>query len=413
MMFGDYGALPPEINSARMYAGPGAGSMLAAAAAWDALAGELGAMASGYSSVISELTGTAWIGPAAASMIAAAAPYVAWLSATAIQAEHTASQARVAAAAYETAFAMTVPPPTVAANRVLLLTLVATNFFGQNTPAIAATEAEYAEMWAQDAAAMYGYAGSSTTATALTPFNPPPTTTGLSGPLQQTAAVAEVAATSAGTALSAKFGGLASSPAIWHALARLSSNTLLPGYAAFAQWLEALLPDITPAERTALVRLAGLSYFGMGIAQFIASIAQQTIPGTPGGAGDSGSSVLDSWGPKLRLGAPPGAGAGGAAAVPEQYWERLDRLARPVSAVLGKAGSIGPLSTPSSWDASVRAFHTVPLDQEFDIIGSLANAKANAYLQGMPMTAAGKHAAAADQRYGFRYRVMQRSPSAG
>ncbi|OOK83058.1 pPE family protein [Mycobacterium kansasii] len=96
--------------------------------------------------------------------------------------------------------------------------------------------------------------------------------------------------------------GLASTPAISHALARLSSNTWFPGYAAFAHWLEALLPEITPAERTALVRLAGLSYFGMGMGQFIASIAQQTIPGSPGGAGDSGSSVLDSWGPKLRFG---------------------------------------------------------------------------------------------------------------
>jgi PPE-repeat protein len=35
----DFGALPPEVNSARMYAGAGAGSMLVAAAAWDALAG--------------------------------------------------------------------------------------------------------------------------------------------------------------------------------------------------------------------------------------------------------------------------------------------------------------------------------------------------------------------------------------
>ena len=37
----DFGAFPPEINSARMYAGPGAGSMLAAAAAWDGLAADL------------------------------------------------------------------------------------------------------------------------------------------------------------------------------------------------------------------------------------------------------------------------------------------------------------------------------------------------------------------------------------
>jgi PPE family len=33
----DYGALPPEINSGRMYSGPGCGSMLAAATTWDAV----------------------------------------------------------------------------------------------------------------------------------------------------------------------------------------------------------------------------------------------------------------------------------------------------------------------------------------------------------------------------------------
>ena len=73
-------------------------------------------------------------------MSAAAASFVEWLSATAAQAEESAAQAHAAAAGYETAFAMTVPPPVIAANRSLLAALVATNFFGQNTPAIAATE---------------------------------------------------------------------------------------------------------------------------------------------------------------------------------------------------------------------------------------------------------------------------------
>ena len=68
---------------------------------------------------------------------------------------------------------MTVPPPEIAANRSLLAALVATNFLGMNTPAIAATEAQYAEMWAQDAVAMYGYAGSSAAATVLSPFTSP------------------------------------------------------------------------------------------------------------------------------------------------------------------------------------------------------------------------------------------------
>ena len=103
-------------------------------------------------------------------MVSAVVPYVNWLGAVAGLAEETASQGRAAAAAYEAAFAMTVPPPVIAANRVLLATLVATNFFGQNTPAIMATEAQYMEMWAQDAAAMYGYAAASATASELAPF---------------------------------------------------------------------------------------------------------------------------------------------------------------------------------------------------------------------------------------------------
>ncbi len=169
----DFGVYPPEINSGRMYAGPGAGPMLAAAAAWDEVASELDATAAAYGSVISELGGL-WTGPSALSMMAAVNPYVAWLQTTAARAEDTAAQARAVVAAYEAAFAATVPPPVIAANRSLLMALIATNFFGQNTPAIAATEAQYAEMWAQDAAAMYGYAGSSAAATTLTPFTPAP-----------------------------------------------------------------------------------------------------------------------------------------------------------------------------------------------------------------------------------------------
>jgi PPE-repeat protein len=195
----DFAALPPEINSARMYSGPGSGPMTAAAAAWDALAGQLDSFATGYSSVLGALQGENWSGPASSTMAAAATPYVQWATTTAAQAEQAASHARAAAAAYETAFAATVPPAAVAANRVQLATLVATNFFGQNAPAIAATEAAYAEMWAQDAAAMYGYAEASSPAAALTPFAKPPQTTNAAGPSAQNAAVAHAAETSTAT----------------------------------------------------------------------------------------------------------------------------------------------------------------------------------------------------------------------
>jgi PPE-repeat protein len=150
----DFAALPPEINSGRMYVGPGAGSMLAAATSWDGLAAELYSAATSYHSVVSGLTSGPWLGQASASMAAAAATNVAWMTTTADQAEQTGAQAKAAAAAFEAAFAMHVPPPVIAANRSLLAMLVATNFLGQNTPAIMATEADYMQMWAQDAAAI-------------------------------------------------------------------------------------------------------------------------------------------------------------------------------------------------------------------------------------------------------------------
>src|SRR5581483_5919396 len=177
----DYGAFPPEVNSGRMYAGPGAGSMLAAAGAWDALAAELQTTAAAAGSVVTGLTDVSWQGPASTSMAAAVAPYLTWMSATAAQLEQVANQARSAAAAYEAAFAMTVPPHLVAANRAQLMALIATNFLGQNTAAIMATEALYGEMWAQDAAAMYAYAASSAVASRLTPFTTPKSSTNPAG----------------------------------------------------------------------------------------------------------------------------------------------------------------------------------------------------------------------------------------
>ena len=199
----DFGNYPPEINSARMYAGAGSGPMLAAAEAWDTLAAELHSVANSYQSVISGLTAGPWQGPASTSMSAAAASYVSWLNATAAQAEETAAQAKAAAAAYQTAFTSTVPPAMVAANRSQLMTLIATNVFGRNTQAIAANEAQYGQMWAQDVAAMYGYSASSSSATQLTPFNPPQQNTNPGGTAGQSAAVTQATGTAAGNAQSA------------------------------------------------------------------------------------------------------------------------------------------------------------------------------------------------------------------
>jgi PPE-repeat protein len=199
----DFGLLPPEINSARMYSGPGSGPLMAAASAWGELSTELDSTAAHYFSAISELTGEEWLGPSSASMAAAATPYAAWMSTTAAQAEQAAAQATAAASAYDAAFAMTVPPPVVAANRSETLALIATNILGQNTAAIAAAEAQYAEMWAQDSAAMEAYAAASAAAAKLTAFTSPPPTTNPAGLAGQAAAVAQSAAPAASAAATA------------------------------------------------------------------------------------------------------------------------------------------------------------------------------------------------------------------
>ncbi|HXS85730.1 MAG TPA: PPE family protein [Mycobacterium sp.] len=165
---------PPEINSSLMYSGAGSGPLMAAASAWSELAADLESTAASYQAVLAQLTGSTWLGPSAARMAAATAPYVEWLATTAGQAAQTSAQAQFAAAAYEGAFASTVPPAVIAANRALLAALVATNFLGQNTPAIMATEAHYMEMWFQDGLTMDTYAAASQQAVVLPQQTPAP-----------------------------------------------------------------------------------------------------------------------------------------------------------------------------------------------------------------------------------------------
>jgi PPE-repeat protein len=194
----DFAARPPEVNSALIYAGAGVGPLTAASSAFSTLSSELSSNAASYESIISQLTGSEWQGPSSEAMAASAQPYIAWLTTTSGQLQQAATQAIASAAAYETAFAASIPPPVIAANRAALAVLVATNFLGINTPAIAANEALYAEFWAQDAAAMYGYASASAAAATLSPLTPPAQNTNPAGEGQQTSAVSS-AASSNGT----------------------------------------------------------------------------------------------------------------------------------------------------------------------------------------------------------------------
>lgn len=153
----NFSVLPPEINSARMFSGAGSTPMLEAAAAWKTLASELDSAAESFSSMTSSLATEAWQGPASTAMLAAAAPYAGWLRTAASQAVGAGAQAQAVAGAFESALAATVHPVAVAANRSDFVSLVLSNLFGQNAPAIAVAESIYEEMWAQDVTAMVDY----------------------------------------------------------------------------------------------------------------------------------------------------------------------------------------------------------------------------------------------------------------
>ena len=341
----EFAAFPPEINSGLMYAGPGAGPMIAVGAAWDALADELYLAAAAYGSVVSDLA-SSWLGPSSVSMAAAAATYVSWISATAVQAQETAAQAMAAVAAYEAAFGMTVPPPEIAANRALLLALVATNFFGQNTPAIMATEALYVEMWAQDAAAMDGYAGAASAASALTPFTTPLPTTNPSGLAGMATAVTQAAGTSAGTgaqtvsplssaAVPGALQGLASTMSSSSSTSPLSSLTTLTSSTAVTSETSVVSGAASSASMftsgASMLGSAGplMNAFGPATGTFAQSFQM------------SGSAM--STGVGSGAGALSSPGIGGTAA----------------TATAGRAASLGALSVPQGWTSAAPAFSHV------------------------------------------------------
>jgi PPE-repeat protein len=397
----DFAMLPPEVNSGRMYSGAGSGPMLAAASAWHGMAAELRSTALSYGSVLSALTGEEWHGPASAAMATAAAPYVAWLGTTAEQAEQTAAQAEAAAAAYEAAFAATVPPPVIAANRAQLMGLIATNILGQNTPAIAANEAQYAEMWAQDAAAMYGYAGSSAVATQLSEFTGPQQTTSPSGLTAQSAAVAQAVAAPAGTqqsTLSQLMSALSTTLQSLSSPASSSSPTtgilgLLTGSGSGSSALDNFWTEWGPdANIWNTIFSSGFYMPSNTMAPFLSLLGAQTAGNAVGDAAGQASGALGE-----AMAGPVG-GLGG--------------LGNAVSAGLGHAPMIGALSVPPSWTAPAPL--ASPLASALGGTPMVPPPAMAAGMPGMPIGATGAQPyGRAVPQYGFRPTFVARPPAAG
>jgi PPE-repeat protein len=420
----DFGALPPEINSARMYAGPGSSPMLVAAAAWDTLAVELHSAAASYGSVIASLATQGWLGPSSISMAAAATPHATWLNTTAGQAEETAGKATAAAEAFHNAFAMTVPPPVIAANRTQLTALIATNFLGQNAPAIAATEARYGEMWAQDAGAMYNYAGSSAAAAQVTPFTSPEQMISPNGVAGQAMALAQATGTSSGTETQSVLSQLVSTvPGTLQALASPGSSAtaatgpFAPGSNMATTGLSGLLNLLDGSTGSAAGTFLNSSLVNGLVSGSYVSPALIS-PAITSALADLNSLQYDS----VEVMIPPTLGDGlipgfiSPAGPPAAGLLGLENAA--VTAGLGRAGLIGQLSVPQGWvgpPTSVTSPVTTPFGTAAWTEAPTPQLPGMPGMPGMPPLSGGaaRGLTIAAPRYGFKPTVMATPPAAG
>ncbi len=433
----DFGALPPEVNSGRMYSGPGPATLLAASAEWEELAAEMQLAASRCESVVAELTSESWTGPSSMAMAAAVLPYVAWVRTTAAQCEDAATKAAAAAAAYETAYAMTVPPPLIAANRVRLAALIAGNLIGQNTPAIMVAEAEYSEMWARDTAAMYGYAANSASVSELSAFVSPPHTTdpgaasttqngtaaGLSTRLLNSAATTRQGlagpgsggATAAGAGVPLAASGISSSLTMLSQLAKSSKSVTTSSTAGMktaAQLATTAMTSLLDVGSSSAPEIGtsalGFGSDGFGLSTDISGFAldlagsgleliggdsllgaEEAVPAELGALGslDGLNPLIDPWSAGLSGGDP--------------------------SAGLGQASQLGTLSVPPGWANALSGNPAtprhVPSPPSHHWSGATHPHPANHPMGGI----VGRESAGAGYRVGTRASLIPHSPMAG
>jgi PPE-repeat protein len=328
-----FSLIPPEINSALMFTGAGSGPLLEAATAWDSLAADLESTATQYQTAVTNLTTGPWLGPSSAQMAAATAPYIAWLQGTAATAAQTGAQAKAAAAAYQSAYASMVPLPEITANRAELATLVANNFLGQNTGAIATNEANYLDMWIQDALTMDTYQVNSQHAAALPAQTAAPQVA--SGAVANAAAAATPAdSTSVLTGLLGDLGNLFGVSGTGPA--SLSAADL-------TSWLGTVATGVAANPTAALLPVQVTYYMGMlgsMPARMFMSSGSSASSAASGTLANSSESLLANVGKFVD---------GKLVNVMGGVGNQLQRWGSTISASLASGQHVGGLSVPNAW----------------------------------------------------------------
>lgn len=220
---------PPEITSALIYSGPGAESLMEASGAWQRLGVSQEEAARAYASALSSLI-ESWHGPSSVAMVQAVEPFIAWLHTSAQQCQQMTFSAQAAAAAFTSTHSAVVPPSAISANRTLLAKLLATNGLGRNLGAIAATEAQYQDMWANNSAALFRYQASSAQASTLPQFSAPPQIADPAGAAAQASAVPATTATSSTASVLASTSAAPTAASLFPSLSSISDDIVNNGW---------------------------------------------------------------------------------------------------------------------------------------------------------------------------------------
>jgi PPE-repeat protein len=396
-----FSLFPPEINSALMFSGAGSGPLLEASTAWSELAADLESTATQYQTLVTNLVTGPWLGPSSAQMASATAPYIAWMQGSAATAAQTGAQAQAAAAAYQTAYASMVPLPEIAANRALLAELVSNNFLGQNTGAIATTEANYLDMWIQDALGMDTYQVNSQAATALPAQVAAPQVASGAAPAAAVAAAAPADATSTVIQgllldLAEIFGFTGTGPT------GLTATEL-------TTWLGSVATSVAANPTAALLPVQATYYMGM-LGSTPARMFMSS--GSSSGSSAAGSSLASSTDTLMenvgkfidgKMGTVM-SGVGG----------QLSSWGSKISAGMAAAQHLGGLSVPNAWHGMAPEMaRAAPIMPDTSVAAPTMHAglPSSPFSQGLMGALAGRGVSSMGSRVAAK--VMPRSPAGG
>ena len=394
----------PEINSALMFTGAGSEPLLSAATAWDGLAADLESTATQYQTLVTNLTTGPWLGPSSAQMASATAPYIAWLQGTAATAAQTGAQAKVAAAAYQTAYSSMVPLPTIAENRAELLTLVANNFLGQNTGAIAINESNYLDMWIQDALGMDTYQLNSQAASAALPAQvaAPQVASGALAP------VAAAAATPASSSSSVITGLLGDFAQLFGVTGAGAAGPLTLDAGGLTSWLGTVATAVSADPSAALLPVQVTYYMGM-----LGSTPARMFMSSGSSASGASTGTLASMSDSLLANVTKLVDSK-AAAVMGGVGNQLHSWGSSVAASLAGAHRLGGLSVPHGWHGGAtdmaRAAPTLPATS-VAAPSMMSGLPSSPFAQGLMGAMAGRGVTSLGSRVAAK--VMPRSPAGG